>query len=245
MMQAYIVYPGQQDFVEALQQNTNVGVKRFRGKGKTIYERLNYNPRLKKIFYDYMENYSAYANKELLKYVDFSKDFNILDIGGGGGNNAVAIAKSNPNSKIIILDLPAAEKIANVNIRINRLEKRIQFFTSNFFKDKFPKNQDCIFFIHQLVIWSQTQNKRLLKKAYGSLKKNGRVVIFNSVAEDNEHGPLMAALDTVYFKAVAAGNGMIYPWKDYKKMLIDAGFKRIKFIRCNTWTPHGIIIGYK
>ena len=55
----------------------------------------------------------------------------------------------------------------------------------------------------------------------------------------------MAALDTVYFRSVAAGNGMIYPWKDYEKLLRKTGFKKIERIRCNTWTPHGVIVARK
>jgi hypothetical protein len=55
----------------------------------------------------------------------------------------------------------------------------------------------------------------------------------------------MAALDTVYFRSVAAGQGMVYPWKDYESILLDVGFKSVTRIRCDTWTPHGVIIGHK
>lgn len=71
------------------------------------------------------------------------------------------------------------------------------------------------------------------------------MIIVNSIADDSEDGPLMAALDTVYFRSVAAGQGMIYPWKDYVEMLSAVGFRRTTKVRCDTWTPHGIVIGHK
>lgn len=244
-IQAHIMYIGQIDYVESLKKNKNVGVKRFNGNGATIYERLNYDSKLKNIFYNYMETYSQYANPHLIKSVDFSKDKSMLDIGGGGGINAISITKNNPNLKITIFDLSVAENLAKKKIKQNGLSNRINFLRGDMFKDEFPKGFDVVSFIHQLVIWSERENEILLKKAYSALNKNGKVIIFSSISEDDEGGSVMAALDTVYFRAVAAGSGMIYPWKDYEKLLKKAGFKNIKKIRCNTWTPHGIVIGYK
>lgn len=244
-VQAHIMYLGQIDFVESLKKNTNVGVKRFDGHGKTIYEKLSRDTKLRGIFYKYMGNYSEYAIPFLLEKVDFSADKKILDVGGGDGANAIALAKQYPNAEIILLDLPAAGKIAKQKIRKENLSKTISFAAGNMFKNKFPNRQDSVLFIHQLVIWSPWQNELLLKKAFNSLKEGGRAIIFSSMADDNEDGPLMAGLDTVYFRAIAAGHGMIYPYKDYEELLRKAGFKKTERIKCNTWTPHGIVIGIK
>lgn len=113
------------------------------------------------------------------------------------------------------------------------------------FADPFPNGYDAILFIHQMVIWSMEQNRKLFQKAFHSLNAGGQVAVFSSIADDDETGPLMAALDTVYFKAVAAGDGMIYPWRDYEEAMRSVGFARIEKFRCNTWTPHGIIVGHK
>lgn len=245
LIQAHIMYIGQTDFLESLKQNTNIGVLRFHGKGETLYKRLRKNPKLKKMFYNYMETYSAYAIKFLLQKINFDSDYKILDVGGGGGKNAIEIAKKYPKIKVTLVELPVAQSLAQKNIKDNHLEEQISFYPCDMFKEAFPKNQDAVLFIHQLVIWSREQNKKLLQKAYNSLKSGGRVIIFSSISEDDEQGPLMAALDTVYFRAVAAGRGMIYPWKDYEKLLSEIGFSKIKRIRASTWTPHGIVVGYK
>lgn len=245
LIQAHIMYLGQVDYVDSLKQNTNVGLQRYPGRGKTIYDKLDQNPELKKIFFDFMEAYSAYTNPYIISNIDFSSDISILDIGSGGGGNAIAIAKHNPHVKITLFDLPVVKSLALKKTKKNKLTDRIRFLQGDMFRDNFPENQDCVLFIHQLVIWSSEQNKLLLEKAYKSLNKGGKVIIFSSISEDTEEGPLMAALDTVYFRSIAAGKGMIYPLKDYEKILVGIGFKKIRYIKCNTWTPHGIIIAYK
>ena len=80
------------------------------------------------------------------------------------------------------------------------------------FVDPFPTGMDCVLFAHQLVIWTPEQNTALFAgKAHAALDPGGRVVIFNSMSNDEGDGPLVAALDSVYFAALPAEGGMIYP----------------------------------
>jgi cyclopropane fatty-acyl-phospholipid synthase-like methyltransferase len=239
------VYPGQVDYLESLIAGQNVGIRRYPGEGHTLYEKFRFDPRTKHIFYLYMNKYSDYANPSVFEHVDFSGDRAVLDVGGGGGSNAMALAARYPDIAVTLLDLAATQPICEDEIRKHGLTDRIRFVAADIFKDDFPRGFDSVLFFHELVIWSPTQIKTLLSKAYQALRENGRVVIFNSVTDDTEDGPLMAALDTVYFRSVAAGQGMIYPWKDWEEMLSAAGFRSVTKIRCDTWTPHGIVIGHK
>jgi hypothetical protein len=66
------------------------------------------------------------------------------------------------------------------------------------------------------------------------------------MSEDTGDGPLMAALASPFFAAVAGDGGMIYPWKRYEESLRAAGFSRTQRIRCtDALTPHGIMVGLK
>lgn len=245
LFQAYIVYPGQVDYLESLIAGQNVGIRRYPGEGHTLYEKFRFDPRTKHVFYLYMNKYSDYANPSVFKYLDFENDRTVLDVGGGGGSNAIALAAKYPHAQVTLLDLAATQQICEEEIRKHQLCERIHFRVCDIFKDPFPRGFDSVLFFHELVIWNPAQITALLSKAYQALNHDGRVIIFNSVSDDSEDGPLMAALDTVYFRSVAAGQGMIYPWKDYEEMLSHAGFRRVTKIRCDTWTPHGIVIGHK
>jgi ubiquinone/menaquinone biosynthesis C-methylase UbiE len=244
MFQAYIVYPGQIDYLESLIAGQNVGIRRYPGEGHTLYEKFRFDPRTRNIFYLYMNKYSEYAVPHVLAKVDFSSARKVLDVGGGGGSNAIAIADKNPQLEVTILDLPAAQQICEDQINKQGLSDRIKFVECDIFKDEFPRGFDDVLFFHELMIWNHNQIRYLLKEAHNSLHETGRVVIVGSVSNDSEDGPVMAALDTVYFRSVAAGEGMVYPWKDYERILLDVGFQSVTRIKCDTWTPHGIIIGH-
>lgn len=244
--QADIVYLGETDLVESLRQCRNLGLERIAGSGNTLYQRLSTNTRLQQVFFDYMEAYSSFANRHLFENINLSNVRNVIDVGGGMGKNAIELATRFPEiERITLLDLPAIAEMAESHIREHNLHEKIKVLPFDIFKEPFPSNQDCVLFIHFLVIWSPEENLAMLKKAYNALNTNGQVIIFSSIADDSEDGPLMAALDTAYFRAVAAGNGMIYPWKDYEKALYAVGFHQVDRVSCRTWTPHGIIIGHK
>jgi len=245
MFQAYIVYQGQIDYLESLIAGQNVGIRRYPGEGHTLYEKFRFDPRTKNIFYLYMNKYSDYANPYVLANVEFPSARKVLDVGGGGGSNAIALAAENPQMEVTILDLPAARQICEEQVGRNGLCERIKFVECDIFKDEFPKEFDDVLFFHELMIWNHSQIRYLLKQAHDALGDTGRVIIVGSVSNDEEDGPLMAALDTVYFRSVAAGQGMVYPWKDYEKLLLEVGFHSVSRIKCDTWTPHGIIIGHK
>lgn len=98
-IQAHIMYPGQMDYTESIQEGRNVGLRRFSGEGSTIYERIKDDSSLHSVFYQYMDAYSEYAIPHFLNQTDFSQARNILDVGGGGGGNAIAMRGSTPKHR--------------------------------------------------------------------------------------------------------------------------------------------------
>jgi ubiquinone/menaquinone biosynthesis C-methylase UbiE len=244
--EAHIVYEGQLDFVESLRKNTNVGLRRVRGIGRDLYHRFEENPAIERVFYHYMRSWSELSNPLLLKQGDFSGVKKVLDVGGGDAVNSIALAQAHPHLDITIMEIPATGPIARKRIEDAGLADRITVHEGDFFVDPFPA-VDCVMFAHQLVIWTPEQNTELLTRAYEALPEGGRTIIFNSVSSDEGDGPLMAALDSVYFAALPAEGGMIYAWKQYEEWLRKAGFQadRIQRVSTSSWTPHGLLIATK
>jgi L-tyrosine C(3)-methyltransferase len=244
-LQGKIAYIGQIDLVESLRTNTNVGLNRFAGNGRDLYHRLEESPGLQETFYSFMGTWSRMTIPKLLKAVDFSPYRNILDVGGGDATNAIGIAHELANVRISVMELPSNSDVPRANIRSARLEDRINVIERDMFAGALPSGYDCIMFIHQLVIWDESKNERLLKAAYEALPKGGCVVIFNSMAHDSEDGPTVAAMDSAYFLSIPVPGGLIYPWGDYNRWLLAAGFKQIQRIPCPGWAPHGAITAVK
>jgi len=244
--QALIVYPGQLDFLESLHLNSNVGLRRFRGEESHLYARLTDDPVLQKVFFEFMSAWSAEALPLLVDAVDFGSCRRLVDVGGGDGTIAVGLAEAYPHLRVQLLDSPRVCALAQERIASHGLTERVQVVSRDAFKGDFPTDSDCFLFAHFMVIWSPEENIALLKKAYEALPSGGRVVIFNSMASDEEDGPLFAALDSAYFMAVPAAGGLIYSRKDYTAWLEVAGFRETLNMLCESWwSPHGVVVGVK
>jgi hypothetical protein len=243
--QAHIVYPGMQDFVASLKQNRNVGLDRFVGTEPTLYQRLTHDKPLQKVFQDAMSALSKQSNSYLPAAMDFGKYKQVVDAGGGDGTNAMAIADHYPSIKTCIFDSAPVCEHAQQNIRQAGMADRVTTWPGNFFHDPFPAGTDCILYCHILTIWSMENNRLLLKRTFDALPEGGAVVIFNMMGADDDSGPLSTALGSPYFLAIATGEGMLHPWKDYEAALKDVGFKQT--VRLDQGLPldHGILVGIK
>jgi ubiquinone/menaquinone biosynthesis C-methylase UbiE len=240
--QHHVMYKGMFHFHESLKAFNNLGLEELEGDEPTLYQRLGHNPKVKQIFQDAMHELSEYANNDLAENVDFSNVKNLVDVGGGDGTNVIALAKNYSNLKAAVFDLPSVCPIAEKKIKTSGYQERLNVIPGNCFQDKFPA-ADCFLFSHFCTIWSEAKNKILFKKAYEALPKNGKVVVFNMMQNNDESGPLTAALGSPYFLTVATGEGMLYTWGEYEKWMKESGFREVKAIKLAQ--DHGAIIGIK
>lgn len=241
--QHYIVYPGEIDFVESLKQNRNVGLRHFPGNEDNLYSRLAHDPHLEKVFHDAMASLSRSANAILASQVDLSGVKHAVDAGGGNAENAITLAQAHPHLRLTVFDAPTVCARARDNIDRAGLNDRIGTHPGNFFVDPFPKGIDAILFAHMLTIWSIERNTELLRRAYEALPPGGQVIIFNMMGNDEETGPMTAALGSPYFLCIATGQGMLYPARDFERMLADAGFAQTR--RLTLPRDHVVLIGVK
>jgi release factor glutamine methyltransferase len=84
--------------------------------------------------------------EEIINHYKEAKKLNILDIGTGSGNIAVALAHNLPNSRITATDISKeALEIAEKNSVMNRTENQVNFVQNDILTDKFMEiNFDVI-----------------------------------------------------------------------------------------------------
>ncbi|MDW8323359.1 MAG: methyltransferase [Burkholderiales bacterium] len=241
--QRYIVYPALVDFVDSLKQFKNVGLRHFKGDADNIYQRLQHDPFIAKVFHDAMSSLSSAANKALATLEVFDHITHMVDAGGGDGTNAIALVQAHPRLKITIFDNQVACDKAKVKVEQAGLAANIFTHAGDFFVDPFPTGIDAVFFGHMMPIWSHARDTALLKKAYDALPPGGKVIIFNMMGDDDEVGPMSAALGSPYFLTVATGEGMMYSWREHEQHMIDAGFTPTE--RHVLPKDHGVLVGVK
>lgn len=243
--QERITIPAAADLVESLRQNTNVGLRSIPGEGDDMYHRLASQPEQEALFYRCMRSWSRLSNPVLVDRAELGGVSKVLDVGGGDGVNAIALAEANPGTSFTVVDLPGALDIASKRIAERGLDSRISVHPGDIFADGFPSGHDCVLFANQLVIWSPEENAALLSKAFDCLPPGGQVLIFNAFSDDTGDGPLYAALDNVYFATLPASSSTLYHWGQYEGWLRDAGFRSVERLPGKTWTPHGVLRAWK
>ena len=240
--QARIVYPGVEDYVRSLRENRNVGVDRFPGPGSTLYERLVAQPDLEKVFQDAMA--SMPSNSFLATHMPLEGVRSLCDCGGGNGRNAIALARRHPTLRVTIFDQPSVCAKARQNVAEQGLADRIATREGSFLADPFPTEMEGILYSHIASIWSEETNVDVFRRAREALLPGGRLFIYNMVANDEQTGPLSVTCGSVYFHALATGQGFMHSQQDYRRMLERAGFASVETLS-GLPVSHALVIGTK
>jgi len=243
--EARIAYLSHSDYVESLRRGTNAGLRWFPGTEPDLYHRLENTPALMAVFYRCMNSWSRVANSILTRSDWFDGCDHVLDVGGGDGVNALALARAFPALTITILDLEGVVALARRSVDETGLGHRIRTVAGDMFTASYPEGCDCVLLANQIVIWSAADNRRLLDRAYEALPVGGRLVIFNEFVNDTLDGPLYAALDNVYFATLPTPHSQIYPARDCVAWAHAAGFREAAWFPGHSWTPHGAVVAVK
>jgi hypothetical protein len=240
--QARIVYPGIEDYVRSLRENTNVGIVHFPGPGHTLYERLAADPERERIFHDAMARMPS--NRFLADSLPIGMSHHLCDCGGGAGSNAIALARRHRQLRVTIFDQPSVCAEARRKIDEAGLAHRIATHEGDFLKDSFPSGIDAVLYSHIASIWSAETNVGVFRRARGALPTGGRFFIFNMVANDDHTGPLSVTCGSVYFQSLATGEGFMHSAIEYRAMLLQAGFAEVEMVR-GLPVSHALVIGTK
>ncbi|MFL1429433.1 MULTISPECIES: methyltransferase [unclassified Nocardiopsis] len=243
-IQEQITNPGLADFAESLRLDTNVGLRHIPGPGDTLYERITAHPGLQKAFYDNMGHASRSTFPLVVDAYDFSHLRHVVDIGGGDGSNAIEVARRNPHLEVTLFDQSSVLDIARVKAERAGVGDRFHTRAGDLFNDPLPPGADGVLFCHIFEIWSLERNTQLLRKCYDALPDGGSVLVYNFVSDDDNTGSVAAAYMSVYFHAVASGEGMVYAPRDMRRVLTDAGFPKVEQYD-DVGFHHALLVGRK
>ncbi len=152
---------------------------------------------------------------------------NVLDLGGGPGTYATAFVKR--GLKATLYDMPEVIDYVSKEFglkEIRNLTLRKGDFTEKEFEDAFESEAfDIVFMANICHIYSEDENKLLIRRVKKFLKRGGMVVI-----EDFVRGrSTMAEIFAVNMLANTEG-GNTYTEKQYRDWLEEAGFHDIEVI---------------
>lgn len=175
-----------------------------------------------------MASTQAMIAEQVVKRYRFAQHRRMLDIGGGTGGFALAVAAIAPQLPIGIFDLPPVVAAAKDRLAAQGLAPRIDLFAGSFRDDPIPDGADLITLIRILHDHDDDVVTALLAKARTALPPGGTLLIAEPLAETRGAEAMGDAYFGLYLWAMRSGRPRTV--QDYSAMLAHAGFGQIREI---------------
>jgi acetylserotonin N-methyltransferase len=144
-----------------------------------------------------MHSHSWPAALGLARNCDFSGVSRLLDVAGGSGCYAIALALRNPQLRCTVAELPVVAADARTYITRFGCADRVDTHPFNMFEDAWPAGYDAIFFSNVFHDWDPRRRDDLTKRSFAALPSGGRVYLHEMLLNDTHDGPLHSALFSV------------------------------------------------
>jgi acetylserotonin N-methyltransferase len=187
-----------------------------------------------------MQSHSLGAAVALARNADFSGVHRLLDVGGGSGCFAIALAQRNPDLRCDVMELQTMCEVAQEYIRDGGIEDRVGTVAVDMFREPWPRGYDAMFFSNVFHDWNFDTCAWLAAQACEALEPAGRICLHEMLLDDTGDGPLTA----VSFSVLMLGTqGQQFTFGELKALLEGAGFVRVETQR--TSVLYSLVTAYK
>ena len=158
----------------------------------------------------------------LAKALDLSQHTALLDIAGGSGIYACALAAKNPHLRTTVLERPPVDRIATECIAKQGCTDRVSVHAGDIFADPLPTGFDVHLWSNVLHDWDEADVRRLLAKSDASLPRGGLIIIHDAFINAEKTGPLHIAEYSALLMNITEGK--CYSIGEYRTYLSELGF---------------------
>ncbi len=181
-------------------------------------------PRNQRAFILGMHNLSVLKVKEILHAIGLRKGERALDLGGGPGTYAEAMARCGVHA--VLFDIPETIRIAK-GLTGKKYGKNIQYISGDFLVDDIGNDYDLILISQVFHSYTAKENVETLKKCRKALSRKGRVAIQEFFLEGNRTRPAWSALFSINM-LVNTNGGRCYSVAEIRNWLLKAGFRNAR-----------------
>lgn len=127
--------------------------------------------------------------KRLMRRYDFSTYRTLLDVGGGSGALAIAIAQANPQLKATVLDLPSITPITQQFVAETDVADRIHILAADAVQGSLSGLYDAVVVRHVVQVLSVDDSRALLRNLSSVLKPDGAIYLIGWMLDDSRLSP--------------------------------------------------------
>lgn len=178
---------------------------------------------------------------ELLDAVPLGGRHALLDVGGGEGAFVLAAARRHPHLACTLFDLPAVVARGRRRLAEAGLGGRVRAVGGDFDRDALPDGADVATLVRVCLDHDDETVRALLGRVRDALRSGGMVVIAEPLA--GVRGA--EAVGDVYFAYYlrAMGRGRARRADEFRALLADAGFRRVRVRPTRYPVVAGVITG--
>ena len=187
-----------------------------------------------------MHSHSFPSALGLARSHDFSETRRLLDVAGGSGGYAIALALEHPHLHCTVADLPAVANDAHTYIQRYACADRVDTLSFNMFDDVWPTSYDAVLMTNVLHDWDPKRRADLVASSFEALPPGGKLFIHEILLNDAQDGPIAAAM----FSTMMLGTrGKQLSFAELQELLTDKGFARVEVQP--TYGYYSLVIGSK
>jgi acetylserotonin N-methyltransferase len=173
----------------------------------------------------YMHAHSVAASVGAARGADFGGVRKLLDVGGGSGVFAAAIAQNWPTLRATVLDLDTMCEAARPYIEAAGCADRVDTVAVDFFREPWPTGYDALFFSNIYHDWDDAVCAELSAKSFAALPPGGRIFIHEMLMNDNGDGPTTTGAFSLLM--LLGTKGKQYTLAELRGFLEGAGFRDV------------------
>jgi precorrin-6B methylase 2 len=173
-----------------------------------------------------IDSRNAYLAHAVAEQLDLTGCSRLLDVAGGSGMYACALARRFPGLTATILEKAPVDAVARRAVQRRGLADRVSVTSGDMLASELPEGHDVHLYSNVIHDWTEAEIRQLLRSSFAALAPGGRIVIHDALLDERETGPRAVAQYSVLLMAFTAGR--CYSVGELRELLEEAGFADIR-----------------
>ncbi len=166
----------------------------------------------------------------------------VLDVGGGSGAFAMAIARARAGITATVFDLPNVVSLTQKYVEQEGLADKVQTVAGDYLVDDLGSGFDLVFLSAIIHSNSVEENRKLIRKCAQALNPNGQVIVQDFIMDADRTSPAHGALFALNM-LVGTEAGDTFTESEVREWMEEAGLSHV--MRKDTHFGTTLLIGRK